>query len=187
MNIEMKKYTGTKTIKGAPLSRGDYNKFQGWDIPEDENPEDPGYLVGYSNAEGDWGGPLQFGCHHLSWSPKDVFESTYRSNIEEDRIQPSTVKSLHNSEVSGAKINVKDLKIVGNGDAFQLLFKASSEKEGWMKSTKAMATGNGCLVQVTTQQRNADGSYAVAEALSFVPGVIIVPDKNNGRKLAGRQ
>ena len=75
--------------------------------------------------------------------------------------------------------------MVGNGDLFQLLAKASSEEEGWMKSTKAMQIGDqGCLVQVTTQQRNPDGSYAVAEALTFVPDVNIVPDVNGGRKLA---
>ena len=53
-----------------------------------------------------------------------------------------------------------------------------------MKSSKAMeVSGVGCVVQVTTQQRNPDGSYAVAEALTFVPGVTIVPDDNGGRKL----
>lgn len=93
------------------------------------------------------------------------------------------MKTLHNSEVSGARQNVKDIKVVGNGDSFRLLCKASSEAEGWMKSTKAMETPNGCLVQVTTQQRNDDGSYAVAEALSFVPGVKLADDDNNGRKL----
>jgi CRISPR/Cas system-associated protein Cas5 (RAMP superfamily) len=55
-------------------------------------------------------------------------------------------------------------------DLFKLLSKASSEAEGWMKSTKAMNTGNGVVIQVTTQQRNPDGSYAVAEAVTFVPG-----------------
>jgi hypothetical protein len=95
-----------------------------------------------------------------------------------------TEKTLHNSDISGARANVPDIKVVGNGDAFQLLCKASSKAEGWMKSTKAMQTPHGCLVQVSTQQRNADGSYAVAEALTFVPGVNIVPDENNGRKLA---
>ena len=95
----------------------------------------------------------------------------------------TTEKTLHNSEVSGARVNVKDIKIVGNGDAFRLLFKASSQEEGWMKSTKAMQVEGGCLVQVTTQQRNPDGSYAVAEALTYVPGVMIADDENNGRKL----
>lgn len=92
-------------------------------------------------------------------------------------------KTLHNSDISGTSVNVPDVKVVGNGDAFQLLCKASSENEGWMKSTKAMQTPHGCVVQVTTQQRNADGSYAVAEALTYVPGVLIADDENDGRKL----
>lgn len=92
-------------------------------------------------------------------------------------------KTLHNSDLSGTRKNVKDINVVGNSDMFQLLCKASSQAEGWMKSTKAMSLPNGCLVQVTTQQRNPDGSYAVAEALSFVPDVTIVDDLNGGRKL----
>ena len=96
-----------------------------------------------------------------------------------------TTKTLYNSDASGTRQNVKDVKIVGNGDMFRLLCKASSEEEGWMKSTKAMQTPGGCLVQVTTQQRNADGTYAVAEALSFVPGVVVAEDSNDGRKLIG--
>jgi hypothetical protein len=73
--------------------------------------------------------------------------------------------------------------VVGNGDMFRLLCKASSQKEGWMKSTKAMEVPGGCVVQVTTQQKNLDGSYAVAEALTYVPGVKITDDSNSGRKL----
>lgn len=93
------------------------------------------------------------------------------------------MKTLHNSDVSGARQNVKDIRVVGNGDMFQLLCKASSENEGWMKSTKAMQVPGGCVVQVTTQQRNVDGTYAVAEALTFVPSVTIADDENGGRKL----
>jgi hypothetical protein len=47
-------------------------------------------------------------------------------------------KTLSNTDASGAKQNVKDIKIWGDGDMFKLLCKASSESEGWMKSTKAM-------------------------------------------------
>jgi hypothetical protein len=84
-------------------------------------------------------------------------------------------KTLHNSTVSGARKNVKDIVVVGDGDTFKLVCKASSEAEGWMKSTKAANTPSGCLVQVTTQQRNPDGSYAVAEALAFAPGIKAIP------------
>jgi len=94
-----------------------------------------------------------------------------------------TEKTLHNSDVSGASQNVPDLKVVGNGNLFKLLCKASSKSEGWMKSTKAMQVPGGCVVQVTTQQINPDGSYAIAEALTFVPYVSIADDENNGRKL----
>jgi len=93
------------------------------------------------------------------------------------------VQTLHNLGISEARKNVEDIQVVGNGDMFQLLCKASSQSEGWMKSTKAMQTPCGCVVQVTTQQRNPDGSYAIAEALTFVPGLSIVVDENNGRKL----
>ena len=92
-------------------------------------------------------------------------------------------KTLHNSDISGARKNVKDITVVGNGDMFVLLCKASSQAEGWMKSSKAMEVPGGAVVQVTTQQRNPDGSYAVAEALAFAPGVKVADDENGGRKL----
>ncbi len=89
-----------------------------------------------------------------------------------------TDKTLGNTDMNGTTKNVKDVVFWGNGDSFVLISKASSEAEGWMKSTKAMNTGNGCLVQVTTQQRNIDGTYSLAEALTFVPDVIIVTHAN---------
>lgn len=95
-----------------------------------------------------------------------------------------TTKTLCNSDVSGARKNVPDIEVFGNGDTFQLICKASSESEGWMKSTKAMEiVERGCVVQVTTQQRNIDGSYVVAEALTFVPDVTIVDHGVAGRTI----
>jgi hypothetical protein len=100
-------------------------------------------------------------------------------------------KSLHNTDQNGASKNVPDIEFFG-GDLFKLLSKASSEKEGWMKSTKAMEVKGGCLVQVTTQQRNPDGSYSLAEALAFVPGVEICCDirmdeATDEQEIAGRR
>jgi len=83
-------------------------------------------------------------------------------------------KSLHNTTANGATKNVKDINFWGKGDMFRLLCKASSEEEGWMKSTKAMEIPEqGCVIQITTQQRNPDGSYSLAEAVAFVPNVKI--------------
>ena len=87
-------------------------------------------------------------------------------------------KTLHNTEMNGARKNVLDLVTFGFGDMFSLMAKSSSQEEGWMKSTKGMDTGNGVLIQVTTQQRNPDGSYAVAEALQFVPNVFLNEERD---------
>lgn len=84
------------------------------------------------------------------------------------------MKTLHNSDADGARKNVSDIKFFGNGDTWRLICKASSLSEGWMKSTKALQTAGGTLVQVTTQQRNPDGSFACAESICFVPGARVV-------------
>ena len=96
-------------------------------------------------------------------------------------------KSLHNTDANGAKKNVKDIVFWGNGETFKLISKASSEKEGWMKSTKAMQAGNSVVVQVTTQQRNPDGSYSIAEALTTVENATIVEKFNEKNEVISRE
>lgn len=100
-----------------------------------------------------------------------VAEKYFNENLElareDSALKPS--KTLHNSNASGASVNVKDIIFWGNGDTFKLISKASSKNEGWMKSTKAMQIdGIGCVIQVTTQQGDN-----VSEALTFVPNVVI--------------
>lgn len=65
----MKKYIGTKQIEAKPMNRGDYNKHRGWNVPDDENPNDEGYLVKYKDG-------------YVSWSPKKQFEEAYRISGE---------------------------------------------------------------------------------------------------------
>lgn len=61
----MKKYVGTKMIEAKQMNRGAYNKYRGWQIPPDEDPEDEGYLVKYPDG-------------YESWSPRKQFEEAYR-------------------------------------------------------------------------------------------------------------
>ena len=105
--------------------------------------------------------------------------SFYENTTFEERISGMN-KTLDNENIEKAKAQIPDIKVFGNGDLFELICKASSKKEGWMKSTKAMDTGNGCLVQVTTQQGDN-----VAEALAFVPGVKILTDQQGNKYLSG--
>lgn len=88
-------------------------------------------------------------------------------------------KTLDSVNTQDVKEKVSDVVVIGDPDLFQLLCKANSKSEGWMKSAKAMECPSGCIVQVTTQ--NGD---EVAEALVFVPGTRVVEDVNGGRRLA---
>lgn len=68
MEKELKLYQCHKKVHATPMSLGDYNNFKGWTIPENENPDDSGYLVVYSKDTDD---------EYVSWSPKHVFDDGY--------------------------------------------------------------------------------------------------------------
>jgi len=71
-----KLYEGTKRLYATPMNRGDYNAYRGWEVPADENHADDGYLVEYV----DGGKPNdQRHAGYISWSPKDVFERSYKA------------------------------------------------------------------------------------------------------------
>jgi hypothetical protein len=92
-------------------------------------------------------------------------------------------KTLGNTTASQAKDNVKDIVFWGNGDTFKLISKASSQSEGWMKSTKAMEVdGQGCVVQVTTQQGDN-----ISEAITWVPFTKIKEEFDGEGKVISRK
>lgn len=72
---EMKSYIGVKQIKARPMSREEYNNYRGWELPEDENGEDDGMLVEYTDG-GASNDPRHEG--YISWSPIEVFNNAYR-------------------------------------------------------------------------------------------------------------
>ena len=95
-----------------------------------------------------------------------------------------TERTLTNTSAAGAKAANPSVVFVGNRDLWHLLSEASSEAQGWIKSSKAMEIpGVGCVVRVTTREEDAMGAVSVAEALTFVPGVEIAEDENGGCKL----
>lgn len=86
-------------------------------------------------------------------------------------------KSLGVTDPVTAKASILDIVVWGDPNSWLVLSKASSEKQGWMKSTKILPIDKiGVVLQVTTQQRNPDGSYAVAEALQFIPGAKVIEE-----------
>lgn len=68
-------HIGTKLIAAEPMTRAQWCEFRGWTLPADENGDDEGFLVEYL----DGGKPNVPGREgYVSWSPKEVFEKSYR-------------------------------------------------------------------------------------------------------------
>ena len=121
---------------------------------------------------------------------KDAIEEGHQTFVKEKEAKEAEIelkaKTLSTSDQNNCKQAVPDVVMFGD-DLFKLLSKASSVKEGFMKSTKGMFTGKGCVVQVTTQQINPDGSSSVAEAVTYVPGVKISETKDSHGLIIGRK
>lgn len=74
-------YIGTKLIKAVVMSLGLYNNLRGWKLPDNEEPHTEGYLVEYLDG-GKPNHPDYAG--YISWSPKDVFEKSYKATCSMD-------------------------------------------------------------------------------------------------------
>ena len=101
------------------------------------------------------------------------------------RIESGSELKIAGLEVGKLVTKTSDLpdevKTFGDPDQLKLLFKAQGK--GWKKSTKAMEVPNGCIVQVTTERQSADGDWANAEAVVFVPDVRLESSDENAFKI----
>ena len=70
-------YIGTKSVLATTMTRGEYNEYRGWQIPENEDPDEQVYLVEYTD-----GGKANDERHsgYITMSPKEVFDNAYRQN-----------------------------------------------------------------------------------------------------------
>ena len=78
-------FIGTKSVLATTMTRGEYNEYRGWTIPENEDPTEQGYLVEYVD-----GGKPNDDRHkgYISWSPRDVFEQSYhQAQTPQDRVR----------------------------------------------------------------------------------------------------
>ena len=93
-------------------------------------------------------------------------------------------KNTSNKDVIANEPNA----FIFGGDVWKLIAKYTNESKGIMKSTKVMDCEGSVVIQVTTQQRNSDGSYSMAEALTTVTDACIrqIWNKDNS-KVIGRE
>lgn len=69
------RYIGTKIVLLTAMSRLQYNEYRGWPLPSDEDGNDEGYLVEYTDG-GKPNDPRHAG--YISWSPKAQADAAYR-------------------------------------------------------------------------------------------------------------
>lgn len=69
------RYIGTKIVIALSMTRAAYNEYRGWSLPSNEDGNDDGYLVEYTD-----GGKSNVAGHagYVSWSPKEQFDAAYR-------------------------------------------------------------------------------------------------------------
>jgi len=73
----MRLYIGSKLIKAKPMNRLVYNRFRGWELPDDEDGNDEGYLVKYLNRPTK--NTEQYD-NYISWSPVKEFNDAYHQS-----------------------------------------------------------------------------------------------------------
>lgn len=151
----MQTYIGTKMIRAKAMTRGDYNKLRGWNIPADENPNDEGFLVEYLD-----GGKANHKDYdgYISWSPKDVFERAYR---------PVTGMTFGQA-IEAMRGGFKVARSGWNGKGMYLwLMPAATVKAEWCREPhlKEVAEANGgeieCLGTIRMFTHDSTGRKAV--------------------------
>lgn len=141
----MKTYIGTKIIQAKPMTRGEYNNFRGWQIPQDENPNDDGYLVKYPDG-------------YISWSPKQVFEDAYR--IQDGLTFGLAIEALkQGKKVSRAGWNGKDMFIyLVQGTEISV---PNLRNEALKHVGTNRATADKVIINSHIDMKSADGSVVV--------------------------
>ena len=135
----MTKYIRSHIVEAEPMTRGDYNKHRGWELPQNENPADDGYHVVYPDG-------------YESWCPKAQFEAAGRP------IDGMTFGMAIEAMKHGAKVARRGW----NGKGMYLwLLPAAPVKAEWCKEPhlKTLAELNGGEVEClgSVRMKTADG------------------------------
>lgn len=109
----MNTYTGTKLIQAKPMNRAEYNAYRDWNLPENEDGTDEGYLVEYLD-----GGKPNDSRHtgYISWSPKAQFEAAYLNIGDASALQPHQQRVV--SELVQLNDKIEKLGLFMTGDKF---------------------------------------------------------------------
>lgn len=96
------RFIGNKTILAQAMTRAAYNAYRGWALPGNENGDDEGYLVEYTD-----GGAPNDTRHagYVSWSPKEQFDNAYRERPFIPGLAPHQQRVIDEKAELGEKIH----------------------------------------------------------------------------------
>lgn len=107
-----------KEVHAEPMTLGEYNKFRGWTMPEDEDPQRKGVHVVYNKDTPD---------EYHSWSPADIFSAGYspmgQTKVEYDHIKTMiaslefTFVHVPNTTITGCWAKLPNGFNVGYGES----------------------------------------------------------------------
>lgn len=69
----MDMYIGSRVVKAKRMTRLEYNQLRKWDLPEDEDGSDEGFLIEHGQDIG------KQVVTHVGWLPEDLFRAEFRS------------------------------------------------------------------------------------------------------------
>ena len=87
----MKYAIGVKLVALIAMTLGEYNKYRGWDIPDNEDPDKEGYLVEYI-GQGNSNHPEH--DNYISWSTKEVADNSYFAIEDRSKISRADVEAF---------------------------------------------------------------------------------------------
>ena len=124
-----KPFIGIKMVKAVPMTLGAYNKFRGWDMPENEEPKNKGFLIMYP------GETQPDGKDYISWSPEMPFQHGYMP----------TTKMDFSAALTCLKAGMKVARKGWNGKRMWIMMVPGTENASLKKGTpyhKALNTKN---------------------------------------------
>lgn len=84
-------------VDAKPMTRGEYNKKRGWELPANENPNDEGYIVSYPDG-------------YVSWCPKKQFEDAAFSadgkiGCPDEELLECALRTFHDAHYSKNRVD----------------------------------------------------------------------------------
>lgn len=139
---EMERYIGVKQVHAEPMNLGDYNKFKGWTIPENEDPNREGYKIVYPDG-------------YISWSPKEQFEEAYR------KTNGMTFGLATEAAKKGYKIARTGWNVKGMFVVYQKGYPQGIPCNKQTAAAWGMKEGDLFICQPYLQIKNVDGSHSM--------------------------